>query len=106
MRDLDSTENYFDLFLGNLNIDESVLMKNPQNKIKNTSHFISFLTIDFYNHETQHSNFAEGVMKKLGNNYSFKVEVNSYFLKFISKNTISLELWSPQGTATVLLGKG
>lgn len=48
-------------------------MKNPQNKIKNTSHFISFLTIDFYNHETQHSNFAEGVVKKLGNNYSFKV---------------------------------
>lgn len=45
-------------------------------------------------------------MKKLGNNYSFKVEVNSYFLKFISKNTVSLELWSPQGTATVLLGKG
>ncbi len=73
MRDLESTENYFDLYLGHLNIDEGVLMKNPQNKIKNTSHFVSFLTIDFYNHETQHSNFAEGVMKKLGNNYSFKV---------------------------------
>jgi hypothetical protein len=89
-----------------LNIDEGVLMKNPQNKIKNTSHFVSFLTIDFYNHETQHSNFAEGVMKKLGNNYSFKVEVNTYYLKFLSKNTVSLELWSPQGTSTVLLGKG
>lgn len=70
------------------------------------SHFISFLTIDFYNHETQHSNFAEGVMKKLGNNYSFKVEVNSYFLKYLSKNAVSIQLWSPQGTATVLLGKG
>lgn len=54
------------------------------------SHFISFLTIDFYNHETQHSNFAEGVMKKLGNNYSFKVEVNSYFLKYLSKNAVSI----------------
>ena len=81
-------------------------MKNPSNKIKNTTHFISFLTIDFYNHETQHSNFAEGTMKKLGNNYSFKVDVNSYFLKYIAKNALSLELLSPQGTATVLLGKG
>jgi hypothetical protein len=45
-------------------------------------------------------------MKRLGNNYSFKVEVNTYFLKYLSKNSISVELWSPQGTATVLLGKG
>lgn len=45
-------------------------------------------------------------MKKLGNNYSFKVDVNTYFLKYLAKNTVSLELWSPQGTATVLLGKG
>lgn len=58
LKELDSNENYFDLYLGHLNIDEMVLMKNPQNKIKNTSHFISFLTVDFYNHETQHSNFA------------------------------------------------
>ena len=47
-------------------------MRNPQNKIKNMSHFISFLTVDFYNHETQHSDFMEGVTKRLGNNYSFK----------------------------------
>ena len=82
------------------------MLKNPQNRIKNTSHFVSFVTVDFYNHETQHSDFAEGVVKKLGNNYSFKVEVTSYYLKYLSKNAINLELWSPQGTATVLLGKG
>ena len=48
-------------------------MKNPQNKVKNINNFISFLTVDFYNHETQHSEFAEGVTKLLNNNYSFKV---------------------------------
>ena len=70
---MESNENYFDLYLGHINIDESMLLKNPQNKIKNISHFVSFLTVDFYNHETQHSDFAEGLIKKLGNNYSFKV---------------------------------
>ena len=49
------------------------LLNNPANKIKNMSNFISFLTIDFYNHETQHSEFTEGIVKKLANNYSFKV---------------------------------
>lgn len=106
VKELESNENYFDLYLGHISIDESMLLKNPQNKIKNVSHFVSFVTVDFFNHETQHSDFAEGVMKKLGNNYSFRVEVNTYFLKYLSKNAINLELWSPQGTATVLLGKG
>ena len=50
LKELESNENYFDLFLGHINIDESMLLKNPQNKIKNTSHFVSFLTVDFYNH--------------------------------------------------------
>lgn len=34
------------------------------------------------------------------------MEVTPYYLKYLSKNSINLELWSPQGTATVLLGKG
>lgn len=51
---------------------------------------ISFVTIDFYNHDTQHSNFLEGNNKKFENNYSFKVEVNSYFIKFMSKNSVSI----------------
>jgi hypothetical protein len=56
-----------------MTLDEGALLKNPQNKVKNVGHIISFLTVDFYNHETQHSNFAEGVVKKLLNNFSFKV---------------------------------
>jgi hypothetical protein len=88
-----------------LNIDENSLLKIPQNKIKNINSIISFVTIDFYNHDTQHSNFLEGNSKKFDNNYSFKVDVNSYFIKFMSKNTLNLELWSPQGTNTILIGK-
>lgn len=73
-----------------MNINEVTLMKNPQNKIKNISNFVSFLTLDFYNHETQHSEFVEGVTRVLNNNYSFKVEINAYFLKYLSKNTINV----------------
>ena len=50
LRELETNENFFDLFLGQFNINEGILMKNPQNKVKNINNFISFLTVDFYNH--------------------------------------------------------
>lgn len=73
IKNLENTFNYFDLHLGLLNIDESTIGVNPHNKIKATNSLISFVTVDFYNHETQHSNFLEGNSKKFDNNYSFKV---------------------------------
>mgnify|MGYP003686566243 CR=1 FL=1 len=87
---LESNENYFDLYLGQVIIDETSLVKNPQNKVKNIAQVISFLTVDFYNHETQHSDFIEGVSKKVANNYSFKVEVNPYYVKYLSRNSIAV----------------
>jgi hypothetical protein len=67
---------------------------------------VSFLTVDFYNHDTQHSHFAEGNARKLDNNFSFRVEMNQSLMKFLTKQTLVLELWSPQGSSTVMLGKG
>lgn len=32
--------------------------------------------------------------------------MDSQFIKYMTKNCLNVELWSPQGTATVLLGKG
>ncbi len=67
---------------------------------------VSFLTVDFYNHDTQHSNFVQGNLRKLNNNFSFRVDMNPSLIKFLSKNALVLELWSPQGTNTVPLAKG
>ena len=81
-------------------------MHNPQNKIKQINQIVSFVTIDFYNHDTQHSHFVEGNSRKLGNNFSFKVDMNQHTVRFLAKQSVAIELWSPQGTSTVLLGKG
>ena len=32
--------------------------------------------------------------------------MNQPFIKFLTKQTLVLELWSPQGSSTVMLGKG
>lgn len=106
MKELGQEENYFDLFMGQLSLDETSLLRNPNNKIKQMNKMVSFVTVDFYNHDTQHSNFVEGNSRKLTNNFSFKVEMNQYTVKFLAKKSVVLELWSPQGSSTVLLGKG
>lgn len=51
-------QNYLDLYLGQLNLDETALLHNPSNKIKQIAQMVSFLTLDFYNHDTQHSHFV------------------------------------------------
>lgn len=58
IKGLDHQENFFDLYLGQLNLDETNVIRHPQNKIKTVTNIISFLTLDFYNHPTQHSNFS------------------------------------------------
>ena len=73
LKELENQYNFFDLYLGQLNLDELSLTKNQNNKIKDISKMISFLTVDFYNHDTQHSHFAEGNARKLDNNFSFRV---------------------------------
>jgi len=87
-------------------LDETALLRNPNNKIKQIAQMVSFLTLDFYNHDTQHSHFVEGNSRKIENNFSFKVVMNQALVKFLTKQTVTLELWSPQGSTTVLLGKG
>jgi hypothetical protein len=106
LKDLDNIYNYFDLYLGLLNLDEVAITKNPSNRIKDVTKIVSFLTVDFYNHDTQHSHFAEGNARKLDNNFSFRVEMNQSLVKFLTKQTLVLELWSPQGSNTIMLGKG
>jgi hypothetical protein len=57
MKGLGPNENYFDIYLGTLRIEEAELIRHPENKLRSMAQFISFLTVDFYNHETQHSSF-------------------------------------------------
>ena len=106
LKELKPTQNYFDMFLGTLSLEEASLLKHPNNKIKQVAQLVSFLTVDFYNHETQHSHFVEGTPRNLASNFSFRVEMDLSLARFMSRQAVRLELWSPQGNATVQLGRG
>lgn len=48
-----------DLFIGKVDINEDVCLRSCD-KITNISNILTFFTVDFYNHETQHTTIIEG----------------------------------------------
>lgn len=63
----------------------------------NEQGFASFLTVDFYNHETQTSSFAEGLKPVYNVHISFKVNVDDFFLQFLERDSLVFEANSARG---------
>ena len=47
---------------------------------KNIKNLLSFLTIDFYNHDTVHTGIFEGLQTNYDFKVSFKVTVDEFFI--------------------------
>jgi hypothetical protein len=53
-------QNYLDVFLSDANLDENAINKLVPNS-ENMKNPLSFLTVDFYNHDTVHTGITEGL---------------------------------------------
>ena len=64
--------NYLDMYISEANLDDKAIKKliPPTEMAKN---LLSFLTIDFYNHDTVHTGIAEGIQTNYDFQLSFKV---------------------------------
>ncbi len=67
-------------------------------------HLLTFLTIDFYNHETQHTNIAEGLITNFNFQITFKVKCDEFFIKFLESDFIKIELYAAKGEDAIKLG--
>ncbi len=65
---------------------------------------MTFLTIDFYNHETQHTNISEGSMTKYNFQVSFRVVVDDFLLHFLETNFLKLDVFATAGSDAIRLG--
>lgn len=72
-------ENILDLFIGQLDVDEAVCLRTSQ-KIKNLTDMLSFVSVDFYNHETQYTTVVDGKSNTYNFQASFKVCVDEFFI--------------------------
>jgi protein fantom len=54
--------------------------------------FITFVSVDFYNHETETSSICEGMNPVYSTQFSFKNRIDSFYVNFLQKKTMKLEL--------------
>jgi hypothetical protein len=86
-------ENAMDLIVNAANFDRARLSQILGNKELLPSAVQTFITVDFYNHETRHSDLAEGFEPNYSTQFSFKNNVDDFYIQYLEKNYLLLEVF-------------
>lgn len=58
---------------------------------------LTFATVDFYNHDTEHTPIAEGAETMYKFQISYKVIVDEYLVNYFKTNSVKIEVYSSLG---------
>jgi len=92
---IQDAEYYFDAFKTVLDPKELALLQKT---------LITFVTLDFYNHDTETSQLAEGYRPLYNTQFSFKNRVDDFYVQFLQKNTMKLDIYISKNNSAVHLG--
>lgn len=92
---IQDAEYYFDAFRQVLD-DKEILLHQKT--------LITFVTADFYNHDTETSQIAEGYKPLYNTQFSFKNRVDDFYIQFMQKNSIKLDVYISKNNAAIHLG--
>ena len=65
----------------------------------------TFITVDFYNHETRHSDLSEGFAHHYSTQFSFKNAVDDFFVQYLEKNYVTVEFYLSRAQNALKIGK-
>jgi hypothetical protein len=60
--------------------------------------------LDFYNHDTETSQIAEGYRPLYNTQFSFKNKVDDFYVQFLQKNTMKIDIYISKNNAAIHLG--
>lgn len=60
--------------------------------------------MDFYNHNTENSKLGTGSNYNVNSQFSFKVTEDAFFMNFLEKGYVNVEVWCSEGSKAVSLG--
>jgi len=92
---LQDAEFYFDSFKQVL--DERELFLHQKT-------LITFVSVDFFNHDTETSQAAEGYRPLYNTQFSFKNRIDDFYLQFLQKNCLKLDVYISKNNAAIHLG--
>ena len=76
-------ENVFDLVISKAQLDQQKLSQIMGSKEILPSAVQTFVTVDFFNHETKHSGLSEGFEPGYQTQFSFKNNVDDFYLQYL-----------------------
>jgi hypothetical protein len=65
---------------------------------------ITFVTVDFYNHDTETSQIAESFRPLYNTQFSFKNKIDDFYVHFLQKNVLRLDVYISKNNAAIHLG--
>ena len=93
---IQDAEYYYDAFKSVLDERELAL---------HSKTLVTFVTLDFYNHDTETSQLAEGYKPLYNTQFSFKNRVDDFYVQYIQKNTLKIDVYISKNNAAVHLGR-
>lgn len=84
--------NYFDIFLGKLNLLETMVQSAAN--IQNPSNPLILATVDFYNHNTVNTKLSQGCDCDLHSEITFKIAEDAFFYKYLNKGSFKIDIWA------------
>lgn len=96
--DLGPTENILDLTVFDVEYDQQVIAR----QILNMDHPMesavqSFLTVDFFNHDTQNTEVKSGFNPKINQKFSFRNNVDEFYLNYLTNQMMLVEVYMIMG---------
>lgn len=64
----------------------------------------TFVTVDFFNHETKHGGLCEGFEPAYQTQFSFKNSIDDFYLQHLEKSTLILEFFMTRAQNAVKIG--
>ena len=87
-------------------LEDLAISQQAKGQIRDIKNLMSFRTVDFYNHDTDHTQIAEGLRYDFRHRMSFRVQVDQTLISYFERDSIKIELWGSEGSAAPLLGTG
>ena len=97
--DMLPSENILDLRLGNVEFDQKLINDVLNMKNAMPSAVQTFITLDFFNHATKHTDLSQGYEPEVNTVFSFKNAVDDFYMNFLQKESILCEIYIVKGTA-------
>ena len=97
-------ENVMDLIVSRATFDRQRLSQIMGNKEILPSAVQTFMTVDFYNHDTRHGDLAEGFEPNYSTQFSFKNTIDDFYIQYLEKNILTIDVFITRAQNAIKIG--